>query len=32
MLNSNSFRVGDQVVSPAHGVGEIIGEEVQVFG
>ena len=32
MLNSNSFRVGDQVVYPAHGVGEIIGEEVQVFG
>lgn len=32
MLNANSFRVGDRVVYPAHGVGEIIGEETQLVG
>jgi CarD family transcriptional regulator len=26
------FKVGDQVVYPSHGVGEIIGEEVQMIG
>lgn len=32
MLYSNSFKIGDKVVYPSHGVGEIIGEEVQVIG
>ena len=32
MLNSESFKVGDKVVYPAHGVGEIIGEETQTVG
>ena len=32
MLNSDSFIVGDRVVYPAHGVGEIIGEETQLVG
>ena len=32
MLSSESFKIGDQVVYPAHGVGEIIGEEVQKVG
>ncbi len=32
MLISECFKLGDQVVYPAHGVGEIIGEEVQVVG
>jgi len=30
MLSSELFKVGDQVVYPAHGVGEIIGEEIQL--
>lgn len=29
MKVSECFKVGDQVVYPAHGVGEIIGEEIQ---
>lgn len=29
---SKEFKVGDQVVYPSHGVGEIVGEEIQVFG
>ena len=32
MLISASFKIGDQVVYPSHGVGEIIGEEVQMVG
>ncbi len=32
MLDLGCFKVGDQVVYPAHGVGEIIGEEVQIVG
>ena len=32
MLISESFKIGDQVVYPAHGVGEIIGEETQKVG
>jgi CarD family transcriptional regulator len=32
MLNCEHFRVGDRVVYPAHGVGEIVGEEVQTVG
>ncbi|MEK6734388.1 MAG: CarD family transcriptional regulator [Pseudomonadota bacterium] len=31
MLNDESFRVGDMVVYPSHGVGEIIGEEIQII-
>ena len=29
MISSECFKVGDQVVYPTHGVGEIVGEEVQ---
>jgi CarD family transcriptional regulator len=32
MLDLECFKVGDRVVYPAHGVGEIIGEEVQIVG
>ena len=32
MLDLESFKIGDRVVYPAHGVGEIIGEEVQAVG
>jgi len=32
MLNFEYFRIGDRVVYPAHGVGEIIGEETQIVG
>ncbi len=32
MSRLECFKVGDQVVYPSHGVGEIIGEEVQVVG
>ncbi len=32
MLDLERFKVGDRVVYPAHGVGEIIGEEVQKVG
>lgn len=32
MSGGSSFRVGDRVVYPAHGVGEIIGEETQLVG
>lgn len=32
MLVSEDFKVGDQVVYPSHGVGEIVGEEVQIVG
>jgi CarD family transcriptional regulator len=32
MLDIECFRVGDQVVYPSHGVGEIIGEETQTIG
>jgi len=31
MLQSESFKVGDKVVYPSHGLGEIIGEEVQMI-
>ncbi len=30
MSSSEGFKIGDQVVYPSHGVGEIIGEEVQI--
>jgi len=29
---SKIFKIGDQVVYPSHGVGEIIGEETQIVG
>lgn len=32
MPGSHSFKVGNLVVYPAHGVGEIIGEETQIIG
>jgi len=32
MLNCSFFRIGDRVVYPSHGVGEIIGEETQMIG
>jgi CarD family transcriptional regulator len=32
MLSLGKFRVGDRVVYPSHGVGEIIGEETQSIG
>lgn len=32
MLNAESFKIGDKVVYPSHGVGEIIGEETQIIG
>lgn len=32
MSNLESFKIGDRVVYPAHGVGEIIGEENQIVG
>ena len=32
MLNLESFKVGDLVVYPSHGVGEIVGEEIQAVG
>lgn len=32
MLSSGFFKIGDKVVYPSHGVGEIIGEETQIIG
>lgn len=32
MSNNTTFKVGDSVVYPSHGVGEIIKEEVQAIG
>jgi CarD family transcriptional regulator len=32
MSNKVAFKIGDQVVYPAHGVGEIINEETQTIG
>ena len=31
-LKRDGFKVGDQVIYPAHGVGEIINEESQTIG
>ncbi len=32
MLSYELFQIGDKVVYPSHGVGEIVGEETQVVG